>query len=400
MDSSSSSSPKASTVVELTEDYLEELLKFTLLSSISETLEISLGLSKQYCSHLLKLDHTQQDPNSDHLSDAFEGIPLYPLYKRLASALLQCLTTGEFVRESNEVMLIKEDESLKQKEDEWSKIVRDKGMELVKMLKDVDFEIDVQEPFFTQLRVGRKTIEGRCAVGDYNRIGPGSLLLFNRCLLLEVQDVRRHPSFSELLKTESLEKVLPGVNTIEEGVQIYRNFYTEEKEKSNGVLAICVSRPKPQPYISLGSIISGLNYDGIGSLLGLMHTTGTIADTLPPPRSALLSSFLTPQNPHIKGSTITEGARALAKHVNRGGNRWWGSFDGNDINKNRIALEVINQLISHCRWINIHIVPPYDGVLEIRVAEGYGARWSKEGSKFIGFLEPYMEDGHSKRWRH
>ncbi|XP_026443742.1 uncharacterized protein LOC113343847 isoform X3 [Papaver somniferum] len=357
---SSSSSPKASTVVELTEDYLEQLLRFTLLSSINETLEINLGLSKQYCSHLLKLDDAQLDPSSDRSSD----------------------------------------ESLKQKEEEWSKIIRDKGMELVKMLKDVDYEIDVQEPFFTQLRVGRKTIEGRCAVGDYNRIGPGSLLLFNRCLILGVQDVRRHPSFAELLKTESLEKVLPGVDTIEEGVQIYRNFYTEEKEKSNGVHAICVSKPKPQPYICLGAIISGLNYEGLGSLLGLMHTTGTIADALPPPRSALLSSFLTPQNPHIKGSTMTEGARALAKHVNRGGNKWWGSLVGNDINKNKIALEVINQLISNCRWINIHIVPPYDGVLEIRVAEGYGARWSKEGSKFIGFLEPYMEDGHSKRWRH
>ncbi|XP_026443740.1 uncharacterized protein LOC113343847 isoform X1 [Papaver somniferum] len=397
---SSSSSPKASTVVELTEDYLEQLLRFTLLSSINETLEINLGLSKQYCSHLLKLDDAQLDPSSDRSSDTSEGIPVYPLYKRLASDLLQCITTGKFVKESNDVMLIKEDESLKQKEEEWSKIIRDKGMELVKMLKDVDYEIDVQEPFFTQLRVGRKTIEGRCAVGDYNRIGPGSLLLFNRCLILGVQDVRRHPSFAELLKTESLEKVLPGVDTIEEGVQIYRNFYTEEKEKSNGVHAICVSKPKPQPYICLGAIISGLNYEGLGSLLGLMHTTGTIADALPPPRSALLSSFLTPQNPHIKGSTMTEGARALAKHVNRGGNKWWGSLVGNDINKNKIALEVINQLISNCRWINIHIVPPYDGVLEIRVAEGYGARWSKEGSKFIGFLEPYMEDGHSKRWRH
>ncbi|XP_026389902.1 uncharacterized protein LOC113284611 isoform X1 [Papaver somniferum] len=294
----SSSSPKASTVVELTEEYLEQLLRFTLLSSIDETLEIDLGLSKQYCSHLLQLDDTQLDPSSDRSSDTSGGIPLYPLYKRLASALFQCIATGEFVRDSNEVLLIKEDESLKQKEDEWSKIVRDQGMELVQMLKDVDYEIDVQEPFFTQLRVGRKTIEGRCAVGDYNRIGPGSLLLFNRCLILEVQDVRRHPSFAELLKTESLGKVLPGVDTIEEGVQIYRNFYTEEKEKSNGVLAICVSKPKPQPYICLGTIISGLNYEAIGSLLGLKHTTGTIADALPPPRSAVLSSFLTPQNPH------------------------------------------------------------------------------------------------------
>lgn len=48
----------------------------------------------------------------------------------------------------------------------------------------------------------------------------------------------------------------------------------------------------------------------------------------------------------------------------------------------------------------MHIVPPHGVVFEIRDANGYGARWSKDGSKFIGFLEPYMEDGHSKGWRH
>ena len=37
-------------------DCLEELLKFTLSSSVEETLEIDLGLSKDYCSGLLKVD--------------------------------------------------------------------------------------------------------------------------------------------------------------------------------------------------------------------------------------------------------------------------------------------------------------------------------------------------------
>lgn len=39
------------------------------------------------------------------------------------------------------------------------------------------------------------------------------------------------------------------------GVQVYRQFYKEEKEKANGVLAICVSRPDAQPYISIASIV-------------------------------------------------------------------------------------------------------------------------------------------------
>lgn len=40
------------------------------------------------------------------------------------------------------------------------------------------------------------------------------------------------------------------------GVAIYRKFYTEEKEKSNGVLAISVSKPTFQPYVFMKEILN------------------------------------------------------------------------------------------------------------------------------------------------
>ncbi|KAK1314250.1 hypothetical protein QJS10_CPA06g01464 [Acorus calamus] len=102
----------------------------------------------------------------------------------------------------------------------------------------------------------------------------------------------------------------------------------------------------------------------------------------------------------VKGSTLTDGARALAKHVDRSKDGWWGSFRGSDADKNKHALEVINHLLVNCCWMNVHMIQPYGAVFELRVTEGYGARWSKDGSSFIGFLEPYMVEGHLKRWRH
>jgi hypothetical protein len=66
------------------------------------------------------------------------------------------------------------------------------------MLKEVNFELHVQEPYFTQLKDGLKTVEGRCAVGDYMRISSGDFLLFNKCLLLEVQVVINLVSLSIL----------------------------------------------------------------------------------------------------------------------------------------------------------------------------------------------------------
>ncbi|XP_077225310.1 uncharacterized protein LOC143858542 isoform X4 [Tasmannia lanceolata] len=308
--SSPPSSPRVAPI--LLSDCMEELLKFILSSWTNETLEINLGFSKDYCFDLLKDDPGDNNHDTYDLVDTSGGVPLYPLYKHLASALLRCITAGAFLRTSNTMSTIQEDEYLKQKVDEWDELFVDEGSKLVNMLKAVDFELHVQEPFFSQLKVGLKTIEGRCAVGDYNRIVPGSLLLINKCLLLDVQ---------------------------------------------------------------------GLSCKGVGSLLGLVQTAGTVPDALPPPISSLLSSSIVPYQLNVKGSTLTDGARALAKHVNRSSDGWWGSFGGNDYNKNRLALKVISHLITHCCWLNIHTIQPYGHVFEIRVAKGYGARWYKDGSK-------------------
>ncbi|PNX93509.1 hypothetical protein L195_g016663, partial [Trifolium pratense] len=94
----------SSPVVKLS-DCLEELLNFTL--NYHSNL---LNLQTQFCSTLLK----QQENDSFSYFDSLEGVPPYPLYKRLASALLKCIDS--------------------------------------QILKSVSFELHVQEPFFTQLK--------------------------------------------------------------------------------------------------------------------------------------------------------------------------------------------------------------------------------------------------------
>ncbi|XP_073056561.1 uncharacterized protein [Primulina eburnea] len=308
-----------------------------------------------------------------------------------------------FVCQMKNLTPVHDELSFKRKHDEWNKLIVEEGTTLMTMLKEVDFELHVQEPFFSQLSDGLKIVEGRCAVGVYRRIKPGGVILLNKCVMFQVQDVHQYASFHDLLEAESLEKVLPGVKSIEEGVQIYRAFYSEEKESSNGVIAICVRKPTSQLYQIMKSIIQGLSYVGIQRLLGFVHSVGTVPELLPPPPSTLLSTFLELHNPHVKSSTLTAGARALAKHASRSSKGYWGTLRGSDSEKNRHSLDVISCLLSHCTWLNIHIVPPHGIVLEIRIAEGYGARWSEDGTKvydFIGFLEPYMVDGFLKGWKH
>ena len=40
------------------------------------------------------------------------------------------------------------------------------------------------------------------------------------------------------LNYENLKKVLPNIKSIEEGVSVYKRFYTDKQEKEFGVIAI------------------------------------------------------------------------------------------------------------------------------------------------------------------
>jgi hypothetical protein len=135
---------------------------------------------------------------------------------------------------------------------------------------------------------------------------------------------------------------------------------------------------------------------GVLSLLGLVCTSGSV-EILPPCQHTLMQAFREPQRPHMK---LTVGARALAKHCHRGSDAWWGQCTGPEATKNRLAEEKVAFIIRNAVWVNMHSLPPDLPVLELRVLSGYGARWLADGSKFRGFLEAYMPDGHEKGWRH
>lgn len=235
---------------------LESLLRFTLRSHLDETVQsLDLDLPRDLCFHLLEEEDTDstEEPAS---------------YKILARALSECLTSEEHS------LSIDKDSNF----EKYSKLFHGLGHDLVNMLKKSNFELHVQEPYFTQLKDGLKTTEGRCAVGDYMRISSGDFILFNKCLLLQVQDVCYYTSFSEMLRVESLAKVLPGVETIEEGVGVYRNFYPEEKERMNGVVAIRVVKPVEQPYAALAGALSELKSTGIKALLDAYTSRVTSED--------------------------------------------------------------------------------------------------------------------------
>jgi len=165
--------------------------------------------------------------------------------------------------------------------------------------------------------------------------------------------------------------------------------------------------------------IQNAGQDGIYAILGCRRTIGTVqlssttppSYLLPPTIPQLLDASRKRYKPNTK-SSLTVAARALAKHAHRGAEQFFGILKGSEAQKNEYADRVIHRLIDEAMWMNVHCFGGIDEsnpVLEIRTYEGYGARWSAIWNsdvfspvevEFRGFLEPQMEGGHEKRWRH
>jgi len=99
------------------------------------------------------------------------------------------------------------------------------------------------EPYFTFLKNGQKTIEGRIKKGKYSLIEAGdSIVVSNNdetdSVNVIVKRVTTYPTIDAMLRVEDFMKVLPDAASTQQGVAIYRRFYTQEQETEFGVVAI------------------------------------------------------------------------------------------------------------------------------------------------------------------
>ncbi len=133
---------------------------------------------------------------------------------------------------------------------------------------------------------------------------------------------------------------------------------------------------------------------GILRMLNVRRTAGSAEGMFPPSHGTLLRAF---NARHSKGGEeveLTVGGRAWSKHCGRDvTNGWWGAATGGAVVVNAHAEEIILRILDHATWTNLHILAHDVIVFEVRVTEGYGARWSADGSQFRGFLEPHAVYG-------
>ena len=100
------------------------------------------------------------------------------------------------------------------------------------------YEINVQEPYFTFIKEGKKTVEGRLNKGKFLEMKAGDEILLNNELKLKITDKKIYKSFRLMIEAEDVEKVIPNAKNIDEAESVYYKFYTKEDEKAFGVAAI------------------------------------------------------------------------------------------------------------------------------------------------------------------
>lgn len=107
---------------------------------------------------------------------------------------------------------------------------------------DIKFQITVNEPWHTMIEKGEKTIEGRLHEGRYAELKVGDkIAIFPETtpffIVKTIVNLHIYDSFSSLLERH-LAQTLPGVRDVASGVEVYRQFFSQDDERRYGVVGI------------------------------------------------------------------------------------------------------------------------------------------------------------------
>lgn len=111
---------------------------------------------------------------------------------------------------------------------------------------EVIWRVHVSLPWYTLIKEGKKTVEGRPNRKDFAQMKVGDRIEFfnkelNENFMVEITNVTHHKSFEEMISSNGIDNVLPGIRNLDEGVQVYMQYYTKEMEAEFGVVGIHIT---------------------------------------------------------------------------------------------------------------------------------------------------------------
>jgi len=76
------------------------------------------------------------------------------------------------------------------------------------------------------------------AKDKFLKLKVGDTVLINDSVTVEITSTHLYPSFRTMIEKEGLSSVLPNVTNLEEGEQVYYQFYSKLDEIKFGVIAL------------------------------------------------------------------------------------------------------------------------------------------------------------------
>lgn len=104
-------------------------------------------------------------------------------------------------------------------------------------MKTYKLKLDVQEPFLSFIKSGKKKVEGRLAKEKYLNLQNGDMIKINDTEV-KIKGITKYQSFKEMLIMEGVKNVIPNAKNLKEATAVYYKFYSKEDEKSFGVVGI------------------------------------------------------------------------------------------------------------------------------------------------------------------
>ena len=109
----------------------------------------------------------------------------------------------------------------------------------------MEYQQFIPEPWFSLIKTGVKTTYATLLQKYVKNIVKGDVIVFHndelgftRKVSVKITSLHTYSTFLECFEKESLEKLLPGIDTLEEGIFVYNNVYSTSDQKKHKVVAI------------------------------------------------------------------------------------------------------------------------------------------------------------------
>lgn len=111
------------------------------------------------------------------------------------------------------------------------------------------YKITVKKEWFDFIVEGKKMIEGRLNKGIFKNLRNGDMVIWQESgaknfAYTRVTQKNQQKTFSDLITAVGIKNILPNKTTLDDGIAVYRQYYSEKDEKQYGVVGIYIVNVK------------------------------------------------------------------------------------------------------------------------------------------------------------